>query len=156
MRTIDELLAEHPFFAGFGEADLRLIAGCAVNIHVDAGRYLFREGDAADRFFLLRHGRVALEMPTPHGSLTVETVEDDDVLGWSWLVPPYRYVFDARAISSTTAVSIDGACLRGKCEDDSRLGYALLHRVSEVMLSRLQATRVRLLDVYGVPGAAAT
>ena len=153
MRTIPDLLAEQPFFAGFGAEELELVAGCAVNLRVDAGRYLFREGDPADRFFLLRHGRVALEVGSPHGRLVVETLDEGDVVGWSWLVPPYRYFFDARAVQPTTAVVFDGACLRDKCEADARLGYALLRRVSEVMLSRLQATRVRLFDLYGAPGA---
>jgi CRP/FNR family transcriptional regulator, cyclic AMP receptor protein len=151
MRTIEQLLSEHPFFAGLPPEYLTLMAGCAVNTHLQPGEFLFRDGQAADRFFVLRHGRVAIEVHDPAGGgIVVDTVDDGDVVGWSWLVPPYRWVFDARAVESTSAVSFDGACLRGKCEDDPRLGYLLLQRVSTVMFSRLEAARVRLLDLYGV------
>ena len=151
MRTIEQLLTEHPFFAGLPEADLAFIAGCATNVHLRAGEALFREGQAADRFFVVRHGRVAIEVHEPAGgAVTVDTVDDGDIVGWSWLVPPYRWVFDARAVESTSAVAFDGACLRGKCDADPRLGYLLLQRVSTVMFQRLEASRVRLLDLYGV------
>lgn len=151
MRTIDQLLAEHPFFAGLPAQDLLLIAGCATNTHIAPGQYVFREGQPADRFYVVRHGRIAIEVHDPAGGgIVVETVDDGDVVGWSWLVPPYRWVFDARAVEPTSAVSFDGACLRGKCEQDTRLGYELMKRVSTVMFDRLQASRVRLLDLYGV------
>ena len=154
MRSTTDLLAENPFFAGFSAADLELVAGCATDVGFGAGEYLFSEGDPADRFFIIRHGRVSLEVPSPYGGgLVVETIEDGEVLGWSWLVPPFRYFFDARAVLPTSAVALNGACVRGKCDADPRLGYALFTRVAEVMLERLQATRVRMLDLYGAPGA---
>ncbi len=150
MRGIDQLLQEHPFFAGLD--DVALLAGCAANRHVHAGDYLFREGDPAETFFVVRRGRVAIEVHSPTaGSLVIETLDAGEVLGWSWLVPPFRWQFDARAVESTDLMVIDGACLRGKCDDDPALGYALMQRVAQVMLDRLQATRVRLLDLYGAP-----
>jgi CRP-like cAMP-binding protein len=152
MRSIDQLLREQPFFASLDDDALALIAGCAVNRHARAGAYLFRDGEPADTFFLIRHGRVALETHTPTGgSVVIETLDAGEVLGWSWIVPPYRWQFDARAVDDTSIVVFDGACLRGKCDDDPRLGYALMQQVAQVMLARLQATRVRLLDLYGVP-----
>lgn len=154
MRGIDELLREHPFFAGLDDEALALIAGCAANRHMHAGQYLYREGDPAETFFVIRHGRIALEANRPAGgAVVIETVEDGEVLGWSWLIPPHRWLFDARVVEDTSAVVFDGTCLRGKCDADPVLGYALLQRVAQVMLSRLQAARVRLLDLYGVPGA---
>lgn len=152
MRGIDQLLQEHPFFAGLGGDALTLVAGCAVNRHVDAGTYLYREGDPAETFFVIRRGRIAIEVHSPTaGSLVIETLDAGEVLGWSWLVPPFRWQFDARAVDTTDLMVIDGACLRGKCDDDPVLGYALMQRVAHVMLDRLQATRVRLLDLYGAP-----
>jgi len=154
MRTIDELLHEHPFFVGLDDDALTLISGCATNHHFRAGEYLFREGDPADTFFVVRHGLVAIETHNPVGGpITIDTVDDSEVLGWSWLIPPYRWQFDARAVEATRAVGFDGACLRGKCDADPELGYALMQRVAQVMFARLQAARVRLLDLYGVPGA---
>jgi CRP-like cAMP-binding protein len=153
MKTLDAEVAESPVFHGLPEAHLELIAGCGRNTGFEAGEYLFREGDQADTFYLLRHGRVMLETFVPgRGALTVQTVDNGDVVGWSWLFPPYRWHFDARALDPVRVVAFDGACLRRKCNDDHSLGYELLRRFSPVMLERLQATRMQLLDVYGNGG----
>lgn len=150
MKTLDAELAESPVFRGLTAAQLELIAGCGQNTGFEAGDYLFREGDQADTFYLLRHGRVQLEIFAPgRGAVTIQTVDEGDVVGWSWLFPPFRWHFDARALDSVRAVAFDGACLRDKCDDDHSLGYELLRRFSPVMLARLQATRLQLLDVYG-------
>jgi len=151
MQTLQDLLGDHPFFAGLGDEALELLAGCAHNEHLDQDAYLFREGDPANEFYLVRRGRIALELHVPAGgSHTLETVDEGDVVGWSWIVPPYRWFLDARAVEPTSVVALDGACLRGKCDADPVLGYAVLQRVAHVMYHRLRATRVRLLDLYGV------
>ena len=153
MKTLDAELAQSPVFRGLTAAQLELIAGCGQNTGFEAGDYLFREGGQADTFYLLRQGRVQLEIFAPgRGAVTIQTVDEGDVVGWSWLFPPYRWHFDARALDSVRAVAFDGACLRGKCDDDHSLGYELLRRFSPVMLERLQATRMQLLDVYGNGG----
>ena len=104
MRTIAEYLPEHPFFAGLDESVAALVAGCAVNVHFRPGQHLFHEGEPADAFYVIRHGRVSIEVRTAAGpSVVVDTVHDDDVVGWSWLVPPYRWRFDARATEETSA-----------------------------------------------------
>ena len=145
-----DLLAAHPFFAGLPAADLDLIAGCGTNVHFRPGDTVFREGGAADAFFVLRKGRVSLSVRSPvRGQITIASVGDGDVLGWSWLFPPYRWHFDAHATEETSAVSLDGACLRQKCDDDSSLGYRLMQRFAQLMQQRLQQTRLQLLDVYG-------
>ncbi|HVX42309.1 MAG TPA: cyclic nucleotide-binding domain-containing protein [Mycobacteriales bacterium] len=150
MKSMQDLLAAHPFFTGLDEAAMTLIAGCATNVHFPDGAYIFREGAPADTFYLIRHGRVALQVHEPaRGRLLIDTIDDDEVLGWSWLVPPYRWFTDARAVTETSAIALDGACLRGKCEDDPALGYQLLQRVAGVMYQRLHATRMRVLDLYG-------
>jgi CRP/FNR family transcriptional regulator, cyclic AMP receptor protein len=154
MRTIDQLLGELPAFAGLEPSYLELIAGCGVNRVFESGEHLFREGEQANTFYVIRHGRVALEVHAPaRGALMIETLGDGALVGWSWLFPPYRFSFDARALAATHTVAFDGACLRGKCEQDSRLGYELMQRFAAVMLDRLQATRLQLLDVYGRPAA---
>ena len=153
MKTTERELAEHAFFAGLDADDMALLAGCAVNVGFRADEYVFKEGEPADRFYVVRHGRVAIEVQGPGvGRMVIDTVEDGDILGWSWLVPPYRWLFDARAVETTTAVCLDGTCLRDKCDADPRLGYQLMRRVALVMTRRLAAARVRLLDLYGHPG----
>jgi len=149
-RSIDEIIAAMPTFAGLAPERLELIAGCGRNQGFEAGEQLAREGDPADTFFAIRHGRVALEVAAPgSGEMTIETLEEGDVVGWSWLFPPHRWSFDARAVEPVRAIAFDGACLRGKCENDKELGYELMRRFAGVMLDRLQATRLQLLDVYG-------
>jgi CRP/FNR family cyclic AMP-dependent transcriptional regulator len=150
MEAIDTLLRASPVFEGLDPEALGLIAGCASNVHFDQGAVLFREGDPADTFFLIRHGTVALEMFVPaRGAAVIETIEAGEVVGWSWLFPPYRWHFDARALTQLRATAFDGACLRGKCDEDPALGYELMSRFAQVLIERLQWTRLRLLDVYG-------
>lgn len=149
-RGLESVLAEHPFFRDLPPDDLAYIAGCARNVRFEEGQYIFREGEQADHFYLIRHGRVALEIFVPErGPLVTETVAEGEVLGWSWLFPPYRWSSDARALEVTAAVALDGACLRAKCETDTRLGYELMRRFAQIIMERLHATRVRLLDIYG-------
>ena len=150
MQQLENLLAEVPFFGGLGSRELETLAGCAGNVRFTAGQNLFREGDPADTFYVVRHGSVALETFVPtRGGVMIETIEAGEVIGWSWLFEPYRWHFDARALDIVRAVAFDGACLRGKCENDHSFGFELLSRFSPVMLERLQATRLQLLDVYG-------
>jgi CRP/FNR family cyclic AMP-dependent transcriptional regulator len=139
-------------FEGLDAAQAAQLAGCAQTAGWEQGEMLFREGDPADVFYIVRRGRVALELFVPsRGALTVETIEAGEVVGWSWLFAPYRWHFDGRAVTPVRAIVVDGACLRGKCEDDPALGYELMRRFSRVMLERLQATRLRLADLYGNP-----
>jgi CRP/FNR family transcriptional regulator, cyclic AMP receptor protein len=113
---------------------------------------VFREGEAADQFYLVREGLIAVQVLVPHrGFVTVETVNEGEVLGWSWLFPPYRWHFSARTLQPTRALAFDGLCLRGKCEEDHDLGYELMKRFSRITAERLQATRLQLLDLYGAP-----
>ena len=151
-RTLDTVVLESQAFAGLDERHAALLAGCAQTVGWDDGETLFREGDAADAFYVVRRGRVALELFVPNrGPLTIETIEPGDVVGWSWLFAPYRWHFDGRAVGAVRAVAVDGACLRGKCDEDPVFGYELMRRFAAIMLERLQATRVRLADLYGRP-----
>jgi CRP-like cAMP-binding protein len=150
MQTLEPILAEHPFLKDLNPRHLQLIVGCAWNARFNAGQFIFREGEEANHFYLIRHGKVTLEIFVPgRGPLVIQTLTEGDVLGWSWLFPPYRWHFDAQAIGLTRAIALDGKCLRSKCEEDHDLGYELLKRFSHIMLQRLQATRLQLLDIYG-------
>ncbi|MBV8257426.1 MAG: cyclic nucleotide-binding domain-containing protein [Actinobacteria bacterium] len=150
MRTLDAVITDSPVFEGLTQEQLELIGGCASNVGFEAGERLFREGDRADAFFLVRHGLVSLEAYVPNrGPITVETIGPGEIVGWSWLVPPYMWHFTGRAVDDVRAVQFDGACLRRKCDDDPVLGYELLTRFALVLVDRLQATRLQLMDVYG-------
>ena len=149
MQTLEPILANHPFFRGFEPRYMQLITGCASNVRFPAGAAIFREGQPASSFYIIRQGIVALEtMVAPQDSLVILTIEDGDVLGWSWLFPPYRWHFSARAIEETRAIVLDGTCLREKGESDHDFGYELVKRVAQIMMDRLQATRLQALDIY--------
>ncbi len=150
METLEPILAAHPFFKGLPHEQLHLLLGCASNVKFDAGEFISREGQEASEFYIIRQGKVALELFSPtHGPITVETLEDGDVTGWSWLLPPYRAHFDARAVELTRAIRFDALCLRSKLDEDHDLGYELLKRFVKIIAERLSATRLQLLDIYG-------
>ena len=150
MEGLDRIIREHPFFAGLDERFLSLVCSCAKNVRFEAKQYLFHQGDPANEFYLLRHGHVALEIAAPgRGALSFQTLREGEVVGVSWLLPPYRWQYDAQALELTRAIAIDGACLRAKCESDHDLGYQVMKRVVSILIERLQATRLQILDVYG-------
>lgn len=151
MTTLEPILTEQPFFRGMSAPHLHLLTGCTANVRFETGQLIFRQGDAADHFYVIREGKIAVEIHSPQrGAIIVQTLGADEVLGWSWLTPPYRWRFDARAVEPTRALSLDGKCLRTKCEQDHDLGYELLKRFCPIIAQRLDATRLQLLDVYGI------
>jgi CRP/FNR family cyclic AMP-dependent transcriptional regulator len=150
MTTVEETLVQHPFFSGFAAGHSRLVAGCARYRHFKAGEYLFHEGDPAEEFFLILEGKIALDIIAPGlAPIVFATLGAGEIVGASWVVPPYRWAFDARAVAPTRAIGIDATCLRGKCEADHHLGYEMMKRFLPVVVKRLHATRLQLLDVYG-------
>lgn len=151
--SIRDLLAEQAVLRGLEPVDIDLISGCGHNEVFEVGAFLAREGEPANRFFIVRAGRVALELQTPTGPLIIETIGPGDLVGWSWLFGPHRWEYDIEAIDQTRLVVIEAACLRDKCDADSAFGYRLMKRFAEVVVSRLHATRLRLLDLYGAADA---
>jgi CRP-like cAMP-binding protein len=149
-QTLEPILAGHPFFQGLPAEDIQLLTGCASNVVFKAGEMICREGDEANHFYLIREGRAAIETYVPErGQVLLQTLGAGEMVGWSWLIPPYKWRFDVRAAELVRAIVLDGKCLRGKCDDNPRLGYELLKRVAQVFAERLLATRLQLLDVYG-------
>ncbi len=148
--TLEPLLRDHPFLKGLEPEYLALLSGCAMNVRFREGAFLFREGEPADQCFLIREGTIALEIAAAdRGSIIVETLAAGDVAGFSWLLEPHQWQFDGRAIEPVRALALDGVCLRGKCAEDPRLGFELIQLFARLAVRRLQATRLRLLDVYG-------
>lgn len=149
MNSTSTLLTEHPFLTGLEPSSLDRLAACAHPVFRNRGHRLFGAGLPAERFWLLRTGRVALDLRTPgRGDVVIETLEPGAVVGWSWLFPPRRWQFGAVAIEPVRAIELNAAAVRHLMADDSELGYELTRRFMAVMLDRLQATRTRLLDLY--------
>ena len=147
---IAALVASHPLLAGLPGDMASLVSGCARNVAVKPGEFLLVEGEPANTLYLLRRGRVSLEASAPGRlPLVIETLEPGAGLGWSWLFPPYRWQFDARATEPVGAIAVDAACLRSKAEADPVFGYELIKRFASVMMTRLDAAQLRLLDLYG-------
>jgi CRP/FNR family transcriptional regulator, cyclic AMP receptor protein len=151
METLERIIAEHPFFAGLAAHYTDLLTGCASNVRFDAGTYIFKEGEEANEFYLIRGGKVAIEVFAPQRKpITLATVGEGEILGWSWLVPPYQQRFHGRAVVPVRAIALNGKCLRIKCEQNHDLGYEMLKRFAGNMEHRLESTLFQLLDVYAV------
>ena len=150
MKDFEEVLAGHPLFRDLAPEHLQVLLSCACMSTLNEGEYLFREGDGSSRFYAVIDGRVALELHVPgRGPVVLQTLGAGELIGWSWLVPPFRKQFDARAVQKCRLVQVEGDKVRTECQRDSNLGYALLSRVSQVMSQRLQATLLQLVDMYG-------
>ncbi len=152
IKSMAGILAAHPLFAGLDPEITDLLGGCAKNEHFSDGDYLFKADGPADTFYLVRSGDVALELRMPgRGRLCVQTVPAGHVAGASWILPPYRWRFDARAVGTVRATGIDATCLRTKCDADPGMGYQVMQRFLPIVAERLQSTRLRLIDLYAPP-----
>jgi CRP/FNR family cyclic AMP-dependent transcriptional regulator len=139
-------VALHPFLAGMTREQLALLTDCATFVHFEKGQIVFREGETANRFYLIETGKVVLESSEGVGNpVIIDTIGSGDLLGWSWMFPPYTWQFTARAVEPTAAIFFYGTILREYCEKDHSLGYELLKRMSVVMVKRLQAARKNML-----------
>ena len=148
--NLSDILLQHPFLHGLSKPYMDTLIGCASNTRFAEGSYLIHEGQLANTFYMIRTGRVAVEIDvSPKGLLRVQTIGPGDVLGWSWLISPFRWHFSACAVAEVRAVALDGECLRKKCESDHDFGYEMMKRLAQVMERRLEATRLQLLDLYG-------
>lgn len=146
MQALESILTEFPLFKELNQRYIQLIAGCASDVYFNTGELILQEGEEANRFYMIRHGKVALEVTfvPEREPITIQTLGEGDVLGWSWLFPPYRWRFSARAVAPTEAIALDGKYLRRKCKEDHDLGYELLQRFAGVIEQRFQAMRRRL------------
>jgi len=152
MRGLESILAEHQFFAGMPKDVTSTLAGCARNEKYNEGEVIASEGQTADRFFLVRHGSVAVELRSPgRGPIIVETVGEGEVFGWAAFVAPYRFMFDMRARQLTRLVSLDSACLLNKFDSDPQLGYAVHRQIVPTMAKQLDSVRLQMLNLYAEP-----
>ena len=142
-------VALHPFLAGMNRTQLALLTDCAMDAHFKPGQVILRESEIANRFYLVESGKVLLESGEAFGEpVMVEKIGAGDLLGWSWMFPPYVWRFTARAVEPTDAIFFYGTILREYCERDHSLGYELLKRMAPVMIKRMQAAREKMLGVH--------
>jgi CRP/FNR family transcriptional regulator, cyclic AMP receptor protein len=148
MKDLERSLAEHPFFSTLDVKYLDAFAKEGKRVSYASGKFVFREGDEAGYIYFIQKGKVALEVHTPQGPVIIETLSAGDVLGWSWVVPPYRKSFDARCAEDVEAVAVSASAIRDQMESDCEMGYAVLKQFTSIVAQRLQATRLQLIDVY--------
>jgi CRP-like cAMP-binding protein len=150
MANLEQQLRQHPFCASLKEEQIQALLACASRVEVPAGQLIVHQGASANHFYLLVQGRVTIELNAPpRGVITIQTLSPGDIMGWSWLTPPYRWRFDALAAESVTAIALDAQQLREKLAHDHELAYEMLKRFVSVMGQRLEASRAQLLDMYG-------
>lgn len=155
MENFDKIIASHRFLEGLDAALLQKITQCAVPVNFGAGKYIFRQGEKAENFYLLTKGRVTVGLDSPEkGTFLVETLNMGDVLGWSWLVPPYQWRFNAVAASMTNAIAVHGEKFRMLCEEDHELGYQITKRFLSVIANRLEMANLQILDLCAFRNAA--
>ncbi len=141
------VIAAHPFLQGMGARHLDRLSACAMQTRFADGQLILRQGDLAGRFYLIRGGKVAIESRVNGGEVVlIQVLGAGDVLGWSWLFPPYYWHFDARALAPTEAIFFHGARLRAECDEDHDFGYELIKRMAAVAIRRMQAAREQMVD----------
>jgi CRP-like cAMP-binding protein len=147
-RPLAEVIAAHRFVADLKAEHLKKLVEVAMFKQFEREEMIFREGDPANRFYLICQGKIALESAHhPDGPPLIHLIGEDEVLGWSWLFPPYYWHFSARALEPTAAIFFYGTRLREECEKDSAFGFDLMKRVAAIVIKRLQITRVQLLQL---------
>ncbi len=149
MEDLERILTQQKFFENLNPAFIQFIVGCASNIRFKANEYIFHEGEEAKHFYIIRDGIVVIQMPLIAGKiLTIQSLGKNDIIGWSWLFPPYHWHLNAVVKKDVRAIVLDGECLRNKCEQNHDLGYEMMKRFSYIVDQRLRAAREQVLDMY--------
>jgi CRP-like cAMP-binding protein len=153
--SIEDYLSTHTFFAGLDSSFITFLSNSSKELSISNGDVLFQQGQHADKFFLLRKGKVLVQVPALMGpALEIQTLRENQLLGWSWLIPPYRWNFLAKAAEDSDLLEFDGRTILVRCEEDPKFGYELLKRFAALMSERLEAARRRLMDQWDPPGFA--
>lgn len=150
METMEPILAAHPFCKGLEPRYLKLIVECAARQTFTPGQFLCQDNEEARKFYVIHHGRVAVEIYRPRrGAVTIQTLGEGEVLGWLWFDQLYHWHLDARALDLTRVISLDVQCLRNKCNQDHDFGYELMRRYAHHLAVQFRVTKVQLADFYG-------
>jgi len=154
-QSIEEFLSAHAFFSKMDASFLKFLADSVTELQVKQGGVLFKHGNRADKFYLLRNGQVSIQVPAVMGpTLEIQTLGENQILGWSWLIPPYRWSFQARALEDSDLLEFDGSAILARCEEDPKFGYDLFKRFAALMSERLDAARQKMMDEWNPPGFA--
>jgi CRP/FNR family cyclic AMP-dependent transcriptional regulator len=150
METMEPILAAHPFCKGLEPCYFKLIVACASRETFKPGEFLCRDNEEARKFYVIHHGRVAVEIYRPRrGAVTIQTLGEGEVLGWLWFDQPYHWHLDARALDLTRVFSLDVQCLMDKCNRDHDFGYELMRRYAHHLAVQFRAIKLQLADFYG-------
>ena len=148
-QAILELFSSHAFLSVLSERHRLMLASCARHFRAEPGEYLAREGEEAQSFYLIQTGQVVIQIHrAERGAVRLQTVGPGEVVGWSWIVQPFNWQFDALAVIAVTGIALDARALREKCDQDHELAYQLLRQLLTVVSGRLSATRLQVLDIY--------
>jgi CRP/FNR family cyclic AMP-dependent transcriptional regulator len=154
-QLIEDYLSTHAFFSGLDASFIKFLSNSASELHIKKGGVLFKQGEHADKFYLLRSGQVSVQVPALVGpTLEVQNLGEDQVLGWSWLIPPYRWNFMARAVEDSDLLEFDGSAILARCVEDPKFGYELFKCFATLMSERLNAARQKMMDQWDPPGFA--
>jgi CRP-like cAMP-binding protein len=147
-KPLSDLMVVHPFFEGMDRSHVDFIAGCAENRRFKAGQFMMLMGKDAQEFYMIRSGRVAVEMDAGNRTYNVQTIGEGGIIGWSWLHPPLSTRYDVRVIEDVSAFAFNAQCVREKCEADHEFGFNITRRFMKLVIERLMATRVQLAELY--------
>ena len=143
------MLSQHTFLSGVRVEHLAKIEECANYVEFSRGQYIFRQGESAEHFYLILDGTIEVELfSAAGGPVVLQKLSKGSVLGWSWLIPPYLWRFDARVLQPVKALEVDAVRLRGFMMKDPSLGYEILHRFIYTVCERLESERLRLVELY--------
>ena len=154
-QSIEDYLSAHTFFSGLDDDFVKFLSNSATEQRIKKGDVLFQQGGRADKFYLLRNGQVSVQVPALVGpTLEIQTLGEDQILGWSWLIQPYRWSFQARAMEDSNLLEFDGSAILAHCQEDPHFGYELFKRFASLMSERLDAARQKMMDQWNPPGFA--
>jgi len=148
-------LSAHEFFSEFSDDVLKFLCECSSTREIKKGQILFRQGEHADKFYVVRNGRISIQMPAIMGpTLEIQTLGKDQVLGWSWLISPYQWNFQTKAEEDSELLQFDGTAILARCEQEPKFGYELLKKFAGLMSVRLNAARQKMMDEWNPAGFA--
>jgi len=154
-QSTTEYLSAHEFFSEFSDDVLKFLCECSSTREIKKGQILFRQGENADKFFVVRNGCVSIQMPAIMGpTLEIQTLGKDQVLGWSWLISPYQWNFQTKAEEDSELLQFDGTAILARCEQEPKFGYELLKKFAGLMSVRLNAARQKMMDEWNPAGFA--